>query len=216
VAGGKIGPDLPGAVAATVVVVVEVEVTVAVAGESVVDVVCVLTCVFGTVVVVEANVKTVEVEVLVVVRVSVLVVQEGVFPMQEQAVLTMLGAALVSDTKAAGTDVVLVAALFCLSSFGVIVSVCVLTSVEVMAANQVSRLFFVNKDTLQGSISPGGVIVSVMVINAADPDVTVSVVVEEAAVMNAVAVIVFVLVAPTLHVGTAIGYFNEQYSTAGG
>lgn len=63
--------------------------------------------------VVEAKVKTVDVEVLVaeVVNVLVDVVQAGVVSMQEQAVLIMLDAALVSEAKAVGT-VVALAALF--------------------------------------------------------------------------------------------------------
>jgi hypothetical protein len=73
----------------------------------------VLVWVLGTVMVVEAKVKTIEVEVLVVEVVSVLVevVQAGAASMQEQAVLTTLTTALVSDPKAAGM-VVGAAALF--------------------------------------------------------------------------------------------------------
>lgn len=96
-----------------VVVVEEVVVTVVVAGGKVTRAVSVLACVLGTVMVVEARVKMVDVEVLVVDVVTVLVdvVQAGVVSMQEQAVLIILDATLVSDAKAAGT-VVAVAALF--------------------------------------------------------------------------------------------------------
>jgi hypothetical protein len=42
------------------------------------------------------------------------------------------------------------------------------------------------------------------------PEVIVIVVVEEATVVVAMVVIAFVLVIPAVHVGTGIGYFDEQ------
>jgi hypothetical protein len=126
-----------------VVVVEEVVVTVVVEGAKVWNAASVLICVLGTVIVVENKVKTAEVEVLVVdvVKVLVDVVQGGVVSMQEQAVLIMLDAALVSDAKAAGTVVAFAALFPLLYNDLVTVVVSDSISVEVTTKFKVSGLF---------------------------------------------------------------------------